>query len=542
MRSHPGGRGLWRACGVQAYNGRMRRPPHGTERYGYLLAAACVAAATALFYAGRPHFAKGQWALLYLLVVGLVAGVSGVRPALAAGVLSFFAWNYFFLPPYGTLHVADLRDWLSLFVFLVVALLMGAQTGRLREREARAVAREQEAGLLNQFSAHLVSDLPVEQVTRRLVTEVQRSTGAPCVALFLPEGSVVAAPAEGGERPPEVIRASAWVADAARAVGLPGPPADRDAGGPSWPATARAAEAGLPEDSRALLLPLRTPAQLLGVLYVGARDDGTAYTYDEARTVVTLTSLVSVFLERVHLQTRAVQADALREADQLKSTLFSAVSHELKTPLASLKATLTNLLEQDASLERAALREELQAMEQDVERLAASIDSLLDLARLEASAWGPHLEWYELGEILGTVLSRLPARAQDRVTFSLPPDLPLVHVDFDQWGRVLEHLLRNALDYSGPQGPVRVGASATGEEIRLWVEDEGPGLAPEEHTQVFEKFYRGRAAARVPSGTGLGLAITREIVRFHGGRVWAEAVTPHGARFVVTLPSPHRKE
>src|SRR5574340_375405 len=127
----------------------MRRARRAAERYGYAFAAGCVAAATALFYAGRPDFDTGQWALLYLLVVGLVASLSGVRPALTAAVLSFFAWNYFFLLPYGTLRVADPRDWLFLLVFLIVALAMGLQTGRLRDRESQAVARERETALLN---------------------------------------------------------------------------------------------------------------------------------------------------------------------------------------------------------------------------------------------------------------------------------------------------------------------------------------------------------------------------------------------------------
>jgi two-component system sensor histidine kinase KdpD len=521
---------------------KQGRPP--LERYGHLIAIAFVAIATAAFYPGREHFAKGQWALLYLLIVGLVAGLSGVRPALAAAVLSFLAWNYFFLPPYATFHVADLRDWLSLAVFLVVGILMGIQTGRLREREAEAREREREAELLNRFSAHLVSDISVEDMARRLTAEVDDVTGAKCAALFLcgdgPEPrECVASPGADCAQSPEVTDLVAWVNRESKAIGLPAPPSSLRAQGRDWPITVTHREAGARADRRDMFVPLQTATRQSGVLYVGERADGTAHGYREAGLVVALAYQASVFLERTHLRSVAVQADALKEADRLKSTLVSAVSHELKTPLASLQATVTNLLEGDTELGEQRIRTELQAVKQDLDRLGSSIDSLLDLSRLEASAWAPDLGWYELGEILGTVLSRLSQRDRDRVSVSLPPDLPLIRVDFAQWVRVMEHLLRNALAYSAPDARVCVGASFGADDVRLWVEDEGPGIAPDERERIFDKFYRGRSAAMVPSGTGLGLAITREIVRFHNGRIWVEDVSPHGARFVISIPRAH---
>jgi two-component system sensor histidine kinase KdpD len=517
----------------------VRRDPRASERYGYLIAVVCVALATAVFYAGREHFAKGQWALLYLLIVGLVAGVSGVRPALEAAVLSFFAWNYFFLPPYGTLRIADPRDWLFLFVYLVVALAIGLQTGRLREREGEALARERETALLNRFSARLVSEAAISEVASTLVNEVSGITEAECVALFLPDESgalqeFAASTGAACQRGPEVQRLVAWAQRQAKAVGLPAhrrAPEERH----DWPISVSHADAGAEQARQDLFLPLQTSTRQSGVLYIGARARGVPYTYAEVRPVMALANQTSAFLERKHLQSVAVQADALREADRMKSTLVSAVSHELKTPLASLTATITGLLEGDLAWDEAQVRRELAAVAQDLVRLGGSISSLVDLSRLEASEWRPHLDRYEFGEILGTALSRLPPGQRRRVSVSLPEDLPMIRVDFDQWVRVLEHLIGNALAYSGPGSPVRVGAEATSREVRMWVEDNGPGLGPEERQRVFDKFYRGRLAAAAP-GTGIGLAITREIVRFHGGHIWAEDVAPHGARFVVALP------
>jgi len=519
----------------------MRRGSPTVERYGYLIAAASVAGATAAFYPGRAHFAKGQWALLYLLIVALVAGVSGVRPALIASILSFLAWNYFFLPPYGTFSVADPRDWLSLFVFLIVGVLIGLQTGRLRERETEAREREREAALLNRFSAQLVSDISVEEMSRRLIAEVDGVTGAGCTALFLcgdTAGSheCISSPGADCAESPDVIDLVAWVNRQSKAIGLPAPPPSVRAQGQEWPITVSHRAAGARADRKDMFLPLQTATRQSGVLYVGEREDGATYTFHQALMAVALAHQASVFLERTHLRSVEVQADALREADRLKSTLVSAVSHELKTPLASLEATVSNLLEQDEPLDGARVRQELLAVKQDLYRLSNSIDSLLDLSRLEAAAWAPQLDWYELGEIVGAVLSRVSEQDRARVSVSFPPELPAIRVDFAQWVRVLEHLVRNALTYSGPDGPVRVGASSLPKEVKLWVEDEGPGIAPDERERVFAKFYRGKSAATLASGTGLGLAITREIVRFRGGRIWVEDVIPHGARFVISIP------
>ena len=160
-----------------------QRGLRAVEHYCSLIAAISVAAATVVFHPGRAHVAKGQWALLYLVVVGLVAGVSGVGPALTAAVLSFFAWNCFFLPPYGTRYVADTRDRLSLLVFPAVGVIIGLQTGRLRNRKAEARAREAE--LLNRFSAQLVFDISIREIASRLVAEVDSITGSACTALFV---------------------------------------------------------------------------------------------------------------------------------------------------------------------------------------------------------------------------------------------------------------------------------------------------------------------------------------------------------------------
>ncbi len=345
-------------------------------RHGYLLAVGAVALSTLVFLPGRDVFAKGQWAIFYLLVVVLVAGVSGVGPALLAAALAFFAWNFFFLPPYHTFRIHDTADLLSLVAFLVVGVLMGVQTGRYKEREARE---------------------------RALRKEIAR-------------------------------------------------------------------------------------------------------------------------------------AEAEREADLLKSSLLSSVSHELKTPLAALTATVSNLLETDTTWDERATRAELEAIVGDINRLNNAVSSLLDLSRLEARTWHPHPDWYELAEVVDVALQRLPQGERDRVHLLVSPDVPALLIDFEQWIRVLQGLVENALVYA-PGGEVRIGAALDSGEIAIWVEDDGPGVPPEERERVFEKFFRGtEARAQVPAGTGLGLAIAREIVVAQGGTIDIESAASGGARFVMRLP------
>jgi two-component system, OmpR family, sensor histidine kinase KdpD len=257
-----------------------KRSPHG-----YLLAIGAVGLSTLVFLPGRDFFAKGQWAILYLLVVVLVAGISGMGPAVLAAVVAFFAWNFFLLPPYYTLRIHDGKDLLSLFAFLVAGVVMGVQTGRFKEREAR---------------------------------------------------------------------------------------------------------------ERAL------------------RDE-------------------------------LAQAEAEREADVLKSSLLSSVSHELRTPLAALTATVSNLLESDTTWDERVTRAELEAIVGDITRLNNGVTSLLDLSRLEARTWSPSPDWYDLSEIVDSALDRLSPRERHRVRLSIAPELPALRIDFEQWTRVVQGLVENAL-------------------------------------------------------------------------------------------------
>ena len=222
------------------------------SRHGYLLALGAIAVSTALFLPGRGEFAKGQWALLYLLVILLVASAAGPGPAVLAAVLAFFAWNFFFLPPYHTLEIRDPKDWLSLVAFLVVGVIVGALAGRMRDREARARAREQETAALNRLSAAVVSQTSTGQMAESCLGEIVEVLGARSAALFLEQaGELVnyrVAPA-GAEVEPSMMEHAAG----------------------AYLACSTDQPVGLEPGDGGLYVPVRSPSGVTGVLTVQAR-------------------------------------------------------------------------------------------------------------------------------------------------------------------------------------------------------------------------------------------------------------------------------
>ena len=511
------------------------------RRNGYLIAIGCIVATTVIFLPGREYFAKGQWALLYLLIIGLVASMSGVRAAVLAAVLAFLAWDFFFLPPYSTFWIVDPKDWLALLVFLIVGVTMGIQTGRMREREAQAIARERETSLLNDLSASLVSITETRAMAEMLLQEITRFSGANEVTLWLPDaaGQLAVlrrvATAEYLSDPQATVFAR-WAFRNIKAIGLPGMPQPWGARIKRWPISVPHETIVADTEHHDLYFPLQTATSIEGVLQIAPASFDYRYTAHEAQLLVSIANLAAVFLERQRLQTTASKAEALQEADALKTTLVSSVSHELKTPLAVITATVTNLLTDDVAWTAPQMRDQLRAVEANLERLHDSIGALLDFARLESQDWKTQSDWYELVEVLEVTLEKLQADERARIALLIPDDFPSLHVDCQQLARALQHLLENALVYTPADAAIRFGAHATSREIRLWVEDTGPGVPRTEQQRIFEKFYRGATAGNSPQGTGLGLAIAAEIVRFHQGRLWVEDVQPHGARFILALP------
>jgi two-component system sensor histidine kinase KdpD len=499
----------------------------------YAVAVASVAAMTALLVVTRRYIGVQLAPILFISLIALVGRLVGFRASVVASVLSFAALGYFFVPPYNTAAVASARDWTTLAVFLLVALITGAQTGLMRRSAQSAFMRERSLALINRLSAALLAEESPERASATVAGQVVASARARSAVVWTrgPDGAPTFAGSAGAPLDTDSEALADWVMHNDKAVGLPHLaeiPADER------PVSVAHIEAGGSADSPMVYLPLQSGLGIEGVL--AAVPAWGAFDADEVRLLIAMGTLAASFFERQRLQDGAARADALRETDRLKSNLVSSVSHEFKTPLAAVTARVTGLLEEGADAGAARVREELEAVEEDLGRLNASIGDLLDLSRLETDSWRPKPESYEVAEVLGTVLSRLPARQRSRVSFRLADDVPPVRVDFSQLVRALLNIVENALAYSPADSRVEVGTRLAGGDVQIWVRDEGPGVRIEERASLFDKFFRGSASASVPSGTGLGLAISREIVRNHGGRLWVEDASPAGARFVMSLP------
>lgn len=515
------------------YAGRMRWQRIIALGGGYPFAAASVFAATLVLLPLRGVMSAPQFVLLFVPVIVAVARLSRVRVSAFAAVLAVLALDFLFVPPYYQLQVASPADWVTLAVFLVIAVVVGQQAGRMRDRERGALHRQGELESLNRMSARLVSEDSVASVSSFVVGDIVSVLGARRAALYAREGERAVLLAEAGAAASGFEPTLAdWVTAGDKAIAVPQAP------GPSSiprPVSVGASEAVVGLTADAPYLPLQTADGLEGVLYARAASPH-GFTDDEIGLLVAVSNLTAAFLERRKLEEDAALAAAERESDRLKATIVSSVSHELKTPLAAVTARVTGLLEGDEARDPARVASELAAVAEDLGRLDASIRDLLDVSRLESDAWRPQPADYGIGEVLGTVASKVALARRGRLRFDVPGGLPRVSVDFNQMVRALSNVIDNALIYSPEGTPVTVAARRTGSELQVAVTDAGPGVPDDERERVFEKFYRGSGGAAAPMGTGLGLAITREIVRSHGGRVWVEDAQPRGARYVIALP------
>lgn len=493
------------------------------ERRPYVFAVIAVAAVALAILPWRGTMDDSLPGMWFLLAVVAVATVSGERGAIAAALLAFVVWNFVFLPPYYTFVLAQPHLWFNLIAFLIVGNAVGLQAAIRKRREREVRAREHETALLNHLLEALVSPPSAEDVPllvlRTLAEAVPSRESAVYLAHRMGRIERTWLP-EPDAWPSSVETTVAETLKSLRPVGTSSEHVGRSSAG---------APAAL------MFVPLIGATRSYGVLYV-ALPVGTQL--PARRVAISVAAVLSAYLERMELQHKAVEVDALKAADELKSGFVASVSHELKTPLASAMATVTGLLEPGDYTEHlsAEVRGELAAVVEDLSRLETNIVDLLDMSRLENAAWELRLDDYEIGEVIADVLAAMPPSARARIQLSVDSDIPPVRMDFRQIARALRNLTDNAIAYAPPKSQIGVGARVLGNGLVVWVQDEGAGIAAAEREAVFRKFYRSANAPRTTGSTGLGLAITREIVKRHGGSIWIEDVVPHGARFVFSLP------
>ncbi len=458
-------------------------------------------------------------AMLYLLGVTLVAYRYGRGPSFLAALLSVAAFDFFYVPPYISFEVADFPYVVTFIVMLTVAFLISTLTVQIRTQADAARRRERRTSALYAMARDMVSKRGLESLTQVAIHHIS-DVFASETAIFLPDlqgnlimqtGSTLPHAATDQER-----TAVQWVFEHRQMAG---------ANTETLPSV------------RATYLPLKATRGGLGVLAVKPADPQRLLDPEQLHLLETFANQTSVAIERAYLAEEAQTATLQVETERLRNLLLSSVSHDLRTPLASIKGAASTLLDDEVLLSPAARRDLAATISEESDRLNRLLSNLLEMTRLEAGAVHVHKEWQPLEEVIGAALNRLDARLHDRnLIVQLPPDLPLVPLDGVLIEQVLINLLENAIKYTPPATPIEICAKRDGKAVVVTIADHGAGLPPEGIEQIFDKFYRARPK-ETPTGSGLGLAIARGMIEAHGGRIWAENRRDGaGAVFLFTLP------
>jgi two-component system sensor histidine kinase KdpD len=509
---------------------------------GYLAAVAGVAAMTGLIGLIRDYVQIPNIFSLYLIVVLAVAVVCGGGPAIAASVLAFLSFDWFFIPPFGDLSVSNSDEWLALILFLVTAVVTSQLAAAQRRRAAEAQRREREAIALYGISSVIAREADPARFIPEIAEKFADELALAGVAVLVPdEDCSWRIVAEWGARMPEspTDRSVAdWVLRHGQSVSLGGSHG-------RWRALELSGDVGRElkvvspsADWEADYIQLRGSTRAVGVLRVLRTRQSPEMTAEQRRLLEVTGQQIGIALERARLQAEAAEAVALRRADEMKNALLSSVSHDLRTPLALIKAAAGSLRQRDAEWSVEERDEFAKAIEQDVDRLDRIVGNLLDVSQIEAGALNPDRQYYPLATLVDDVLGRLgPILATHPLSVDVPEDLPLVYVDYVAIDRVLSNLLENVERHTPPGTMVSISAHLTKEGVVVTVADNGPGIPPPALPRVFDKFYRGpRQAGASSEGSGLGLAVVKGLVEAHQGKIWVENQPQGGAAFSFSLP------
>ncbi len=501
------------------------RPMPAVEWMPYGLSAALVGVALLVGMALREVLQAASISLVFLTAVLGAAAAFGLWPSLFACLLSVLAYNFFFLPPLYTFTIADPENVVALVFFLITAVVASNLAAAVRAQAVAARMRARTTDDLYQFSRKLAAIASLDDLLWAAVYQVAAMLKVH-VVMLLPDGESVAVRA--GYPPEDTLEETDLAA--ARWCWQHNRPAGR--GSDTLPG------------GRLLFLPLRTGRGPVAVMGIESDRPGPLLSPDQRRLLDALGDQTAVSIERITLAEDVDRARLTAETERLRSALLTSISHDLRTPLASILGAASSLESYDQLLEPSAKRDLLRTIQEEAERLGRFVANLLDMTRLEAGALAPKREAADLGELVGSALARAgKVLAAHRVEVDLAPDLPLPELDVVLFEQALFNVLDNAAKYA-PRGSlvtIRAWGDPVAGEVRLRVIDEGPGVPDAALPHLLEKFYRVHAADRQRPGTGLGLAIARGFIEAMGGRVEAGNRTDRsGAMFTFVLPAPRQ--
>jgi two-component system, OmpR family, sensor histidine kinase KdpD len=467
----------------------------------------------------RAHLSVAIPALFFVLpaVVGVVIG--GFGPGVIGAVAGFLAWDYYFLPPYGTLTVHAPQNWIAIVVYVGVVLIVAQVVTQLQRARKQAVRRTEEAGRLYELSQALIGDLTLSQLLTHIVDTVQGVFEPRWSALVLPAnvaeaqtpGGALQVAATAGQPQTQEEVAALTAGSGTRSLGLTG--GDRP----------RRVSVALVVNNRPVGMLVLQDVQLAG---------------EDRSLLGTFANQAALAVDRAQLREQALRGRLLEEVDRWRRALLGAVSHDLRTPLASIKTAVSSLRQPDSALRLEDRAELLELIELQADRLARLVTNVLDMTRIEAGALEVRPVAMPFDELVEEALASLGGTlSRDRVRVESAPDLPLLHVDHVLISQVLANILENAGRHSPSSSIIRVGARlaphSDGARVEISVRDQGPGVGPDDRDRVFEMFSQKGGGGRA----GLGLTIAKSFVDAHGGRIWIDSEVSSGARVVFTVPS-----
>ncbi len=480
--------------------------------YGYVTAAFSVAVTTFAGYRWL-HLNPTTMALLFLLGVLGISATWGLQQSVFMSVIATLAFNYFFLPPVGTFTITDPQNWIALFAFLATAVTASELSERARRGARSAIERRQELERLYAFSQLLLSSDSPPELLNVIPRYIVESFGVRSAAISLSSRT-------------DVYRSGPNIdgleANVLQLICLRGEPRIEAA-------------------NQLAFMPLRMGMRVVGCL-------GVAGSELSRQTLEAIGSLVAISIERAGAVEKLSRAEAARESEQLRSVLLDSVTHEFRTPLTAIKASVTSLLGSpkgpgsgsgsDSSGHSDEERHELLTIiNEESDRLNRLIGEAAEMAQLDANKVEFRFEPSPIAPVISDARDELKQLlVQHPVEIRIPSDLPTARMDSPHIKEVLVHLIENAAKYSPAGAPIRITAEAKDKDLTVSVADRGPGIDDFEQSLVFEKFYRGRNQRVQVHGTGMGLAICKAIVEAHGGRLGVTSQLGHGSVFYFSLP------
>jgi two-component system sensor histidine kinase KdpD len=488
---------------------------------GYLWAAGATLISAVLAKLMHGRFEQSNLAMIFLLGVALIASRFGRGPSIFASVLGVLVFDFFFVTPYHSFAVSDTQYLITLGAMLAVAMLISNLTANVRSQAKVAAHRERRAAMLYAMSKDLAAAASEGEIVRTAVRHIYVEFGSQNVILFPDAHGRIVYPQE--ESIPESLRqadlsVAQWVFDHNELAGqgtttLPG--------------------------AKAVYFPIDDGSTVLGVLALNPVNLRRVFLPEQQKLLATFLRLIAQALARLRFADQAKKVALQIETEGLRNSLLSSISHDLRTPLATIVGSASTLAEDTGSLKPEDRKELSRAIHDEARRMSNLVSNILDMARLDAGMIRLHKEWYPVEEIIGTVLTRFGKQTAGReVKVTLPPGIPLIYCDAVMIEQVLSNLLENALRYTPPGSPLEIAAEISPEWVEISLADRGPGIPEGLENRLFEKFYRVRDET-AQSGVGLGLPICRAIVAVHGGSIRGHNRPGGGAVFAFMLPLDH---